>query len=330
MTNEDEILEGEFTEESAEIVHVPGKTVQLGMIELNPDELIEHAVVMANALKDIILRQRLYSMIRGKAHVHAEGWAACGAMLGVLPRERPELTVYLPDIQGWSAYVDLVRMSDMAIVGGAGAICTRTEEQWEDRDEYAMRSMAVTRATGKAYRLGFAWIMKLAGYEVLPSEEAEGKVQIAGAKDREGEAGNGDTRDDFPPPREEEGPTKGLKHGLQGKKKRGKAKPKPPVKRNENQWEEEIIAKAVDLGFANHAKNAVAVLNRSDLGQKHSYPNLPMVAAIAWFVCWDQLKQVYSDKSTDQRQTLCLEAWTNVQNREQYEKIARQSLGMEE
>jgi hypothetical protein len=31
--------------------------------------------------------------------------------------------------------------------------------------------MAITRATGKAFRLGFSWIMQLAGYEVVPSEE---------------------------------------------------------------------------------------------------------------------------------------------------------------
>jgi hypothetical protein len=34
--------------------------------------------------------------------------------------------------------------------------------------------MAVTRATGKAYRLAFSWIMNLAGYEVTPAEEMMG------------------------------------------------------------------------------------------------------------------------------------------------------------
>lgn len=34
-----------------------------------------------------------------------------------------------------------------------------------------MRSMAVTRATGKAFRLGFSWVMVMAGYSPTPAEE---------------------------------------------------------------------------------------------------------------------------------------------------------------
>jgi hypothetical protein len=45
------------------------------------------------------------------------------------------------------------------------------EPTWAKRPGYARRSMAVTRATGKAFRLGFSWIMTLAGYEVTPAEE---------------------------------------------------------------------------------------------------------------------------------------------------------------
>lgn len=31
--------------------------------------------------------------------------------------------------------------------------------------------MAVTRATGKAYRLSYAWVMAMAGYETTPAED---------------------------------------------------------------------------------------------------------------------------------------------------------------
>jgi hypothetical protein len=34
--------------------------------------------------------------------------------------------------------------------------------------------MAITRATGKACRLGLGWIMHMAGYESTPAEEVEG------------------------------------------------------------------------------------------------------------------------------------------------------------
>jgi hypothetical protein len=309
---EGDIVEGEIVE--GEIVHVPGNRVQLGMIEMPPEDVVKRGAEIATVLKDIILRQGLYTMVRGKAHVHAEGWATLGAMIGVLPKERPELTHHDAGLDGWEAYVDLIRVSDGMVVGGAGALCTRTEDTWKDRDEYAIRSMAVTRATGKAYRLAFAWVMKLAGYDVLPEEEAEGELRLASSRDPDGPNGDVEAREDFPAPPPEP-------------KKR--AKPKPKADRKENQWEENIVALAVDLGFANHAKNAVAVLNRSPLGKKYSYPDLPAAVAIAWFVCWDQIKTVYGDKSTDQREKLCKEAWKSDKNQKEYEAIARQAMGEE-
>jgi hypothetical protein len=36
--------------------------------------------------------------------------------------------------------------------------------------------MAITRATGKAYRLGLSWIVTLAGYSPTPYEEMDGIV----------------------------------------------------------------------------------------------------------------------------------------------------------
>ena len=57
--------------------------------------------------------------------------------------------------------------------GGASALCGMDEPKWASKPDYARRSMAVTRATGKAYRLGFSWIMELAGYASTPAEEMD-------------------------------------------------------------------------------------------------------------------------------------------------------------
>ena len=68
------------------------------------------------------------------------------------------------------AVVELVRMNDGACISRASAECGE-EKPWNTRAKYARRSMAQTRATGKACRLAFSWIMSLAGYEVTPAEE---------------------------------------------------------------------------------------------------------------------------------------------------------------
>jgi hypothetical protein len=48
------------------------------------------------------------------------------------------------------------------------------ENLWAKRPTYARRSMAITRATGKAFRLGFSWVITLAGYNPTPAEEMPG------------------------------------------------------------------------------------------------------------------------------------------------------------
>ena len=153
-----------------EIVHVPEEHVKLGMLDVAPEQVVNRATMIANALADVIKKKRLFSKIRDKEYVRVEGWSTLGAMIGILPKEK-----YVKEIEnGYEAYVDLIRASDGVVTGGASAICTRAEKNWSDRDEFAVRSMAITRATGKAYRLGMAWIMELAGYAGTPAEEMYG------------------------------------------------------------------------------------------------------------------------------------------------------------
>lgn len=155
--------------ETTDIVLEP--QIRLGSLSLRPQDVISKASEIATELSKIILRRKLFTLINGKKHVWVEGWTTLGAILGVVPLEdycRPT-----PDGFGFEAKVNLVRTTDGAIIGSASAQCTTEETKWTGRDSYAVRSMAITRATGKAFRLSFAWIMKLAGYEALPAEEAD-------------------------------------------------------------------------------------------------------------------------------------------------------------
>jgi hypothetical protein len=160
-----------------EVVEYQPQTRELALGSLptsGPAALIQQASDIAKELAKIIRDRRLASRIQGKEFVHVEGWSTMGAMLGVLPREVS--TKRLED-GSYEATVELIRINDGAIIGRASAICGVDEKDrngnltWANRPEYARRSMSVTRATGKAYRLGFSWIMALAGYEPTPAEE---------------------------------------------------------------------------------------------------------------------------------------------------------------
>ena len=51
--------------------------------------------------------------------------------------------------------------------------CSNEEQKKHTFDEYAIESMAQTRAEGKAWRMLLAWMMKAAGFEQTPAEEME-------------------------------------------------------------------------------------------------------------------------------------------------------------
>lgn len=135
---------------------------------MEPEGQIAYAARIATVLTKVIQDQGLFTNIQGRKYVKVEGWEVLGSFLGVLPRER--VVSELPD-GSYEAFVDLIRSADGVIIGGASAICGSDEKRWGGADRYARRSMAVTRAVGKAYRTSFSWIISLAGYAPTPAEE---------------------------------------------------------------------------------------------------------------------------------------------------------------
>lgn len=163
-----------ITQDTA-IMPVAQAAVSLGTLQAaSPVALVQGARALADALADVIERQKLATAIQGRRYVKVEGWTTLGIMLGVVPREVGTVEqdgVYI-------AVVELVRMNDGACISRASAECGSDDELdrygkpvWSGRPRYARRSMAQTRATGKACRLAFSWIMALAGYESTPAEE---------------------------------------------------------------------------------------------------------------------------------------------------------------
>lgn len=150
----------------------------------DPVEIVEQAGRVADALKGVLTRQGLTQRIGGRDHVLVEGWTTLGSMLGVFAvkdwvRELPwpEPT---PDALkqakargltfGYEASYRAQR-ADGTVMGGAEAECKRTEKTWQGRDDYALKSMAQTRAVSKTLRVPLGFIVTLAGYEATPEAE---------------------------------------------------------------------------------------------------------------------------------------------------------------
>ena len=133
----------------------------------------KEATQMAKILKSHVVKNNLYTDIKGKNYAHVEGWQFAGGMLGLYPRvakvERLDSTEKSEN--KWFAEVEIIRMKDGEIMSRGFALCSSKEANKKDFDEYAVLSMAQTRAIGKAYRNLIGWVMKLSGYESTPAEE---------------------------------------------------------------------------------------------------------------------------------------------------------------
>ncbi len=134
----------------------------------DPDESLAKASQIADALSKVLQKAKLTVKIGGNArpYVLAEGWTCLGSLVGVFPR-----TVWTRPLEnGWEARVDAVTR-DGAVVGSAESQCTRAERNWANRDDFALRSMAQTRAMSKALRMPLGFIVVLAGFEATPADE---------------------------------------------------------------------------------------------------------------------------------------------------------------
>lgn len=132
----------------------------------DPVELVRNAARVATELAKIVEDKHLYQSISGKKHVKVEGWTLLGNMLRVYP-----YLVWSRKLEdGWEARVE-ARTLDGTVVGAAESQCLRGEARWRTRDDYALRSMAQTRATSKALKMPLGFVFSMAGYDTTPAEE---------------------------------------------------------------------------------------------------------------------------------------------------------------
>lgn len=135
----------------------------------NPNEIM----AFATSLKDLIVQNGLYTNIKGKNYVNVEGWQIAGAFTGVFPIiEKVEALESPAGTYKYRAEVSLQNLEGNK-VGYGVAICSNREAGKGNFDEYAVASMAQTRATGKAFRMKLGWLLKVAGYETTPAEEMD-------------------------------------------------------------------------------------------------------------------------------------------------------------
>ena len=135
----------------------------------HPHQVIE----LAEMMKDY-MGSHYVQNIHGKQYPKVECWNTLGSFIGVKPMLEFDKNMDKPDATEWEAVIQLRHSGTGALHGRASSMCSSKEKMWRNADEYAVRSMASTRATGKAYRLGYSHIAIAAGLEPTPAEEMMG------------------------------------------------------------------------------------------------------------------------------------------------------------
>lgn len=141
------------------------------MARLEIDVAKERAKVAAAVIED----NQLYKVIggrNGKKYVFVDGWTTLARLYN-----------YTPDIErvvglegttpGYVATARLIN-EDGQTVARAEASASTGEDRWAGSDDYAIRSMAQTRAISKVCRVALSWVMVLAGFQGTPAEEMPG------------------------------------------------------------------------------------------------------------------------------------------------------------
>ena len=148
-------------------VQQPVEQSTLTLFEGNPVKALRAAEDMVQYMAAKC--SHLVMDMRGKKYPLVEWWTTVGSGLGLFPVEVSSNRLNREGEICYEAVVEVRRFGQ--VVTRASAIASSKERSSWAANEFSIKSMATTRATGKAYRLPLGWLARLAGLEPTPSEE---------------------------------------------------------------------------------------------------------------------------------------------------------------
>jgi hypothetical protein len=159
---------GEATQDLSPIpVNQPVEQSTLMLFEGNPVKALQAAESMVQYMAAKC--SHLVMDLRGKKYPLVEWWTTVGSGLGLFPVEVSSTRLNRDGEIVYEAVVE-VRRHGMVVTRASAIASSKERSSWASQ-EYSIKSMATTRATGKAYRLPLGWLARLAGLEPTPADE---------------------------------------------------------------------------------------------------------------------------------------------------------------
>jgi hypothetical protein len=151
----------------------PISTEQNVILQGDPEKQLEYAMKASQALIAVLQQKPKKVVINGEQYLEFEDWQTLGrfygASVGIDWTKPIEKEGFIDKTFGYEARAVVYLKGE--IVSSAEAMCVRTEKNWTNRDDFALRSMAQTRASAKALRNFLAWVAVLGGFKPTPVEE---------------------------------------------------------------------------------------------------------------------------------------------------------------
>ena len=170
---EPEVLGPEYiTEEDTRLAVMPPPAQMV--IARPPDIVLEEARLAAKALTDVIEKKPKKVVFNGNTYLEFEDWQTLAKFYGATVKVTETKFVEFGEVKGFEAKAVVINVATGMEISGAEAMCLNDEPNWKKKPLFQLKSMAQTRASAKALRNVFAWVVVLAGYKPTPAEEMDG------------------------------------------------------------------------------------------------------------------------------------------------------------
>lgn len=137
----------------------------------NQEEIVKHGRDCAKILKKIVDANPNKVMINGKQYLCYHDWQTIAKFYNMsVGTDWIKPIMVKDELFGFEAKSYVIDQSGKT-VSSAISSCAKDEQFWAGKPDFQLRSMAQTRASVKALRNVFAWIVVLANYSPTPAEE---------------------------------------------------------------------------------------------------------------------------------------------------------------
>jgi hypothetical protein len=141
----------------------------IALFNEDPEKAYKEAQRLVNLMASKCTGPGYLVQIKGRQYPKIEWWTSVSASLGLFPSTVFAKCLDREDEIAYEARVEVRRNGH--VISSGEAMCSNKESHWRNADEYAIKSMAITRASGKAYRIPLSFLAVMAGLEATPAEE---------------------------------------------------------------------------------------------------------------------------------------------------------------